>query len=274
MAIAILASSCSLLFNETTGDGNEACGDVLDQTLSFYPVADDSIELLDARGLSNGQPYLGKDISSTGITSILGPCDTALSFAVSNNTDRWFIEIDSSEHRVVPLSVDFWLLFTPAIVQGDEAAILTRDQRDYNSGDLLITQLQDGDQSRILVRTQSANQERYTCSGLLDRETWHHVAVSIDDGMAVKLFVDGAAVEQVGDTLLVGNASVLCENGSFGVGANMIQNEWPWIIGASNSGSTSSVPQIGDFLIGGAIDNLRIRQAAFTEEEAAAIFSP
>lgn len=270
MATALLSSSCSLLF-EATSEG--PCSDSLDQTLSFYPVADNTTELVDVHNLANGQPYLGRELSTmTGIKPIQGPCGSALSFAAPSSADRWFIQIESDSHRVVPLSVDFWVDFA-AEIQGNTAGILTRDQQNSHHGDLEISQIQDGDKSRILIRTQSATQERFACSGPLDRETWHHVAVSIDDGMTVQLFVDGARIEQVGETVAVGSSSVPCEDGNFGAGVNMSQNAWPWIVGASNSASSSATPRIGEFLIGGAVDNLRIRNAVFTAEEAAA-FSP
>lgn len=127
----------------------------------------------------------------------------------------------------------------------------------------------------ILRLQGSGSQIFYACSEAIALEVWHHVAISID-GVHAAMFVDGQRARGSAplDNAFGPGSTCGDMDGNKTYDTTLKDNEHDWFWGASNhtAGDQPSDPP-ADANVIGAIDELRFRSGAFTEEEASAVYS-
>ncbi len=111
----------------------------------------------------------------------------------------------------------------------------------------------------------------FGCSDPVVLGAWNHVAVSFNDDTGVVLFVNGERADNttaaVPDGANLGQQACGIDAGASIATLQDNQREWMW--GANNLQSPANVARDGTV---GAIDELRFRSGAFTQEEARLVY--
>ncbi len=212
---------------------SRACpAELLAGSVAHYHFDDDpsvAAELRDALGAHPGSIVGGN------ITRIEGPtgCGTAWLF----NGDSYVVLPASPDWQQREGSVDFWYRPTDQMNEGN-VGILSRDAG--GTGRPGHTQINQNTREQILLRIQSAGSETNIISPMsYTPGTWIHIGINYGPPSA-EFYIDGTLVDT-------------------GIAEGLDGNENPWVIGAgsymSNEGQATPVT---DFLVGGAIDELRM----------------
>ena len=197
----------------------------------------------------------GHDGAVGGVTSsVSGICGSAMRFG--DSASGYVVIDDDPAFRLAEGALDFWMRVDT--LPSAPVGVIAKDANGFAAGHVAVLLSEDG---VLVARLQTDADEVYRCTvDPIEVGRWAHVALTFGGPPGVRLYVDDVEASSTASFPLdfspVGTVTANCGTSSE---VGLAVNGEPWIIGATNGGVESSIPnELIGFFAGGIIDRVRV----------------